>query len=1292
MNKSLLKSTLAAAALLTGMSLHAVEWVDWDRIQHWAGDPDGENRCALVIDFQDGKNDARSLVWGFRWNGTATGEDLVRAVAGQSRILTATIQYTGTMGSTLNSLGLSDGREHLDHISYDFDRAALAGEVSFGYFEPNASMGQDTAPGYETIDMVQAAIDRARTTGIIEHPLNAFVYGYPAYDYDYWQLDPDLAEDEFYRWQSGWYDGYWSYWHGKNDYDYMGYSGLGMSSTVLTNECVQAWKYIVFNGDGIGYYGGDLAEELDYDLSNYMEEMHEPEPVVQPVDQSKVGFWVGTGEKAATVVFRFNDGHGPENLVYGYRWSGGWDDALSTVIGNIVAADARMQAVNDGSGTKIIYDSDHNGTIEGAYDHTDLSGEWDCYVKRTIDEGFSKVNAGRWLNPNAVLVFSHRQSGDVAGVSLPYLLYRPALDSENIITIPESVDYAIADKAAEIPLFIQVPEGAKMSANAYSWTRDAAITAVTTTMKVQNLMGTITDYKDFRETTGTVKVRGSYTPAGETKAVQVYSNEMTLTLRMPERPVTAMHYASDELTWPLNRAIDNELVFEPADATYTKVKFTTGNRAVATVNATTGVASTTKTAGTSVISAAYVLDADITASFTVNAELLKPVEDITFDCVNEDGEIVLTPKEMFGLIPVVTPADADIPDATIKISGNGTGKDDYIATMYTVNIWPDGKTMKRFNELSGHREGECLLHVESADGSGFSRDFTVRVADREREPAIDYTEGTIMLNEEWYGHTNGGLNWYSPDYEITYQAYERENPGMSFGCTSQYGLIYDGKLIVTSKQAVDAGDPLPGGGRLVVADAATLKRLGSIDDLMVEGETRSGDGRGACGAGPGRVYVGTHSGIYIVDINDVKVIGKIAGSSDGDDDGKPNTDPSGSLYNGQIGDMLLAGRYAYATCQSKGLYIIDTTTDEIFRFIEDTGVQTVSQSADGTVWYVTNIDKQSHFVPVDPVTLEEGEHVVVPAEIGTVSCGWGAWRTVQFTGAHSVNSLFFAPGSGVSNGGSGVYWRYDIESQKFTKIFDIAGLEAHTPNVPQGAYGTIRYDDRTGELIIGTTEFKASGHYRYNWTHFVNAETGELNRTLELRPYYWFQSMPIFPDKYDAEISLETIDTSVEGDVAEHNLLDYVTDPDNIDANINFALAPMAANDTADEDEPVAPAAEVSLEGHTLTVKPLHEGKEVFTLMAESNGRTVSRTFSVNVAGTPAGVSAPDAGAWISCDGRRVVFCGFAGNKFSLYDMSGRGIVAFDVDSDRYTAQFDVPSGVYVVRNADGYASKIVLR
>jgi len=52
-------------------------------------------------------------------------------------------------------------------------------------------------------------------------------------------------------------------------------------------------------------------------------------------------------------------------------------------------------------------------------------------------------------------------------------------------------------------------------------------------------------------------------------------------------------------------------------------------------------------------------------------------------------------------------------------------------------------------------------------------------------------------------------------------------------------------------------------------------------------------------------------------------------------------------------------------------------------------------------------------------------------------------------------------------------------------------------------------------IIAGFTEFKASCHYRYNRTHFIDAETSEFMHTVELRPYYRFQSMPILPDLYD---------------------------------------------------------------------------------------------------------------------------------------------------------------------------------
>ncbi len=1183
------------------------------------------------------------------------------------------------MGSTLNGIGVSMNREELDYLHYDFDRAAIGGEVSFGYFEPNTSMGQETAPGYEAVQMCADAIGRARTSGIIDHPLNAFFYGYPAYDYDYWQLEEGYQDSYEYRWRAGWYDGYWSYWHGPNDYDYMSYSGLGMSSTVLTDGCVQAWKYIVFNGGGgYGDSGGELAEDLDYSMADWGEEMHEPQEAVQPIDQANVDFWVGTGEKAATVVFQFNDGKGAENLVYGYRWTGGWDDNLETVISTIAKADPRMTYAKTGSSVSVTYDCDHDGKL-GTVDHTSVDDTWNCYVKRVIDEGYHKVPAGRWLNPNAVFIFSH-QAADETAVSLPYQLFRPALDSDRLITVPSVIDYALADKALELPLFIQVPEGGKLS-TAFNWTKDTEMNSVISTATVTNLMGRITAYKNFAEKTGTVQIRGSYTAPGSTKADYVYSNDAVIALKNPVRPVSSIRFNESDMTARLNHAVDNELMIEPADATYTKVNLKSSNTRVATTS-TAGVVNATKTAGEAIITATYDFNPEITASYNLMTELKNPIVDITFECADEDGVITLNPKQMAGLFPVFTPDDPDIADVNVILSDNGTNKDSYIATMYKVNLWDENNVRTTPYELSGHRNGECRLTVTAADGSNFEKTFTVRVVDPDREMPVDYTAGTIMLNEEWFGHTNGGLNWFSPDYEVVYQAYERENPGMSFGCTSQYGIIYDGKLIVSSKQAIDGGDPLPGGGRLVVADAATLKRLGSIDDIKIDGETKSSDGRALCGAGPGRIYFGTSNGIYIVDTDNCEVLGKIAVMGESSD----------NLYSGQIGDMVLAGHHAFAIKQSTGVIIIDIDSDEVVKEIEDKNVQGITQGADGRVWYATTVDGHSVFVALDHESLEESERVDVPAEYGVVTCGWGAWRSTQFTGAHSVNSLFFSGGSSIANGGDGEYCRYDIDERTFRPVATVSGLPAHTAGLKQSAYGTIRYDDRTGEIIAGTTEYKASGHYRYNWTHFIDAETGEFKKSVELRPYYWFQSMPIFPDAFDPEVEdIEDVNIDLSKNAGPVELEIKATDRDNNDANIRYHLLSEPA--ALADGESQAAAVEVALDGNRLTLTPRAIGSHKFGFAVESNGRVVSRAVNVSVSDSSTGIEAT-AGARcsIAVSGRTLTISGCGASGCRIVDITGSVVDEFSVGSDCFTRRLALAPGVYVVVCDNGMSKKIILK
>jgi len=1262
------KGLLFTALLLGAGALSSAQYVDFDAIQNWAGE--GENKAALVIDFQDGL-DSRAYVWGYRWNGTASGEDMIRAIAAASKSLTVMVQYTGAMGSTLNGIGLSADRSLTEFLDYDFDRAAIGGEVSFGYFEPNPSMGQETAPGDAAYTMCRDAIERSRQTGIIEHPLNAFAYGYPAYDYDYWQLQDGYKDSYDYRWRSGWYEGYWSYWVGSdNDYDTMSYSGLGMSSAMLTNGCVNAWKFVSLGGYGDA--GGDLATELDYEIADYGEAMTEPAPVVQPVDQNKVGFWVGEGEKAATVVFQFNDDKGPENLVYGYRWSGGWDDALSDVLNNIANADPRMTLTRDASGMTVTYDSDDDGQINNS-DHQAKEGDvWDLYVKRIVDPGFCKVPNSRFLNPNAVLVVSRRSDSakeKAPGDKFPYLLYRPAVSETPSITLPETIDYALSDEALCIPAFIQKGSAAKVGTTA-TWTLDNALKAVMTIKKGDNIGVGKATFKSFAPTKGNVSLKISIGSSS------VQSNECELSLYAPVRPITSMHYESEYLDARFTEKISNKIVYEPADATYTKISYAGSDGTIASVVSSTGVATTKTKAGQAVVTATYDYDKSVTASYTLDCYLHSAVENVTFDCADENGVITLTPKEMVGLFPPrVEPADADVQDFDIKLTGNGSGKADYIATMYQVNMWDADNVRTRPYELSGHRIGECTLTVTSKDGTGYARDFTVRVVEPEREPAIDYTEGTLMLNEEWFTHTNGGLNYYTPDYDVVYQAYERENPGMSFGATSQYGVIYDNKLLVCSKQAVDNGDPLPGGGRFVVADASTLKRIGSIDNLMFGEETKSNDGRAVCGAGTGRAYVGTNSGIYIVDTDNVEVIGKITGS---DPDGE-----AADLYNGQIGDMLLAGEYVFALRQSTGLYIIDINTDNIVKFIRDASVQGLTQSSDGSVWYATVADGHSRFVAIDPESLEETASVDVPAELGTVACGWGAWRSTQFTAARSIPAIFFAPGSSITNGGAGVYYRYDIGSEpaSFTKLIDIKEFDGVTPGLKQGAYGTIRYDDRSGELIVGTTESKASGHYRYNWTHFVDGATGEIRRSIQLRPYYWFQAHAIFPDKYEPVFDLaQRNDLILDDGEKVFDLTGAVSDEDNIDRNIRLSLTDLTQIFDEADLNGAEQAMDVKLEGKNLRVTPYAKGSATFNLVAESNGRRTVYPMEMVVSGG-SGISSVDAsGVSVEVNGRRVIVRGCSGRQFTLYDMTGRGRFSFVADADPFIMNLGLEPGAYILR------------
>jgi hypothetical protein len=72
-----------------------------DDIQFWAGA--GAHRAALVIDWQDAQA-PQSLLWGFRWDGTATGLDMLQAVVSADPRLYAHLGQFG-WGTAVFGLG-----------------------------------------------------------------------------------------------------------------------------------------------------------------------------------------------------------------------------------------------------------------------------------------------------------------------------------------------------------------------------------------------------------------------------------------------------------------------------------------------------------------------------------------------------------------------------------------------------------------------------------------------------------------------------------------------------------------------------------------------------------------------------------------------------------------------------------------------------------------------------------------------------------------------------------------------------------------------------------------------------------------------------------------------------------------------------------------------------------------------------------------------------------------------------------------------------------------------------------
>lgn len=156
----------------------------------------------------------------------------------------------------------------------------------------------------------------------------------------------------------------------------------------------------------------------------------------------------------------------------------------------------------------------------------------------------------------------------------------------------------------------------------------------------------------------------------------------------------------------------------------------------------------------------------------------------------------------------------------------------------------------------------------------------------------DYTKGTFIVNEDWYGHQNSTINFLTDNGEWVYRVVQKENPGIELGCTAQYGQIYGDKFYVTSKQEKDPGASVVG-GRVNILDAKTMKMEKQIQTIST-----NADGRAFLGVDEHKGYVGTSNGIFILDLDKQEIAGSVEGTTNGGGSAYDR------LYSGQIGSMV----------------------------------------------------------------------------------------------------------------------------------------------------------------------------------------------------------------------------------------------------------------------------------------------------------------------------------------------------------------------------------------------------
>lgn len=479
----------------------------------------------------------------------------------------------------------------------------------------------------------------------------------------------------------------------------------------------------------------------------------------------------------------------------------------------------------------------------------------------------------------------------------------------------------------------------------------------------------------------------------------------------------------------------------------------------------------------------------------------------------------------------------------------------------------------------------------------------------------DFAEGIIVLNEGWFGHDTGSINFFPTDGVPYYNAFTAINPTSSLGTTTESGQVFGNRVYVVSKMAP----------YLVGLDATTFKEAGSLSEINADANPQA---HSFCAVNDHKGYLSTSDGLYIVDLDTYTVSRQVTAEG---------------MVSHKFGQMVRYGNRVFVVSHLDGIVAIDIATDEA-QCIDLPTAAALTVSADGSL-YAATLNEDSEIVKIDPYTFEL-KNINIEADKAKIQSPWSTWRESAFAADRDREVIYFVP----AGWNPRTVARYDLATGEYTADFFTLPGKADGLTENRMLYGQgISVDPATGYITVLASEDGYGTHYQHNWLYFYDPATGRPveDKTVALRDYYWFPAMALYPSFVAPELRLDAV-TIHKGDA--DTTIDLAAATTLKAGNPHLVVYTACSSDTDVFSVSLSPAGQ-------LTLTPGNSGKATLSVTASYQGR--ENTFEAEVT-----VDDPDS----------ILSTEVAPATFDIYTTTGILVKRNATESDIQA----LPAGIYI--------------